>query len=205
VVQEIVVTSADGGLAGAFVHVQGSFPNAKSGGSVTIDMQNCNYHPRMVGAEVGQTLTIKNDDSTLHNVHSNSKLYNFNQSLPSAGLTLNVPLKSEEVVLHLKCNVHPWMTGLVGIASNPYFAVSDDSGKFKIDNVPAGKQTITVWHERYGSLTQTVDVKSGATVSVDFSYTGNEPQPPVSSKLSPIQEVTVPEGTTVVSFLPPTQ
>ena len=205
VVQEIVVQSADGGLGNAFVHVSGSFPSAKSGsGSVTLDQQGCTYHPRILGAQVGQTLIIKNDDSTLHNVHSISKLYHFDQAQPTAGLTLAVPLKAEEIVLHVKCNVHPWMTGFIGIANNPFYAVSDDTGKFKIENVPAGKQTIEVWQERYGVLTQTVEVKAGATVNVDLSYTGNE-QPPAASKLSPIQEITIPEGTTMVSFVPPSR
>jgi len=205
VVQEIVVQSADGGLGNAFVHVAGSFPGAKSGsGSVTLDQQGCTYHPRILGAQVGQTLIIRNDDSTLHNIHSISKLYNFNQSQPTPGLTFNVPLKAEEVVLHVKCNVHPWMTGFIGIVNSPFYAVSDDAGKFKIENVPAGKQTIQVWHERYGPLSQTVDVKPGATVTVDISYTGNEPPPPAESKLGPVQEITIPEGTTVVSFIPPT-
>jgi hypothetical protein len=161
------------------------------------------YHPRIVAGQVGQTLIIRNDDSTLHNIHSvdPSGKYNFDQAQPSAGMTLDVPLKSEEVMLHVKCNVHPWMTGYIGIVSSPYFAVSDDQGKFKISNVPAGKQTIEVWHEAYGVLTQTVDVKAGATVNVDVSYTGNEH--PAASLSLPIQEITVPYGATMVSFVPP--
>jgi plastocyanin len=206
VVQEIVDKSSDGGLANVFVHVQGSFPQAGSGsGSVTLDQQNCMYHPKISGARVGQTLNIKNDDSTLHNVHAvdPSNKYTFDQAQPSAGMVLNVPLKYEEVMLHVKCNVHPWMTGYIGIVNSPYFAVSDGQGKFKIENVPAGKQTIEVWHELYGPLTQTVEVKPGASVNVEFSYTGNEH--PANSKLDPVQEITIPDGVTVVSFVSPSR
>jgi plastocyanin len=203
VVQDLVAKSADGGLGNVFVHVQGSFPQAHGGsGTVTLDQQGCTYHPRILAAQVGQTLAIKNDDSTLHNIHSISKQYDFNQSQPGAGLVFNVPLKSEEVMLHVKCNVHPWMTGYIGIVNSPYFAVSDGSGKFKIDNVPAGKQTIEVWHEVYGPLTQTVDVKAGGTVTADFTYTGNEH--PAASKLGPPQEITIPFGTSLAAFVAPT-
>jgi hypothetical protein len=155
----------------------------------------------ILGAQVGQTLIIRNDDSALHNIHSISKVYNFDQSQPTAGLTFNVPLKSEEVMLHVKCNVHPWMTGYIGIVSSPYFAVSSDGGKFKIENVPAGKHTIEAWQEVYGTISQTVEVKAGATVNVDLTYTGNEH--PTTSQVKPIQEVTLPEGTSLVSFVPP--
>jgi hypothetical protein len=141
VIQNIYDRSSDGGLGNVFVHVQGSFPGSSGSGSVTLDQQGCMYHPRIVAGQVGQTLIIRNDDSTLHNIHSvdPSGKYNFDQAQPSAGMTLDVPLKSEEVMLHVKCNVHPWMTGYIGIVSSPYFAVSDDQGKFKISNVPAGK------------------------------------------------------------------
>jgi len=193
VAQELVLKSADGGLANVFVRVQGSFPQAHPGsGSVTLDQQGCVYRPRVLAAQVGQTLIIKNDDATLHNIHSLSKRYDFDRSQPTAGLTFNVPLKSEEVMLHVKCNVHPWMTGYIGIVSNPYFAISDDQGKFKVENVPAGKQTIEVWHEVYGPLTQSVEVKAGDTVNVEFSYTGDEH--PSTAQLGPIREITIPLG-----------
>jgi plastocyanin len=205
VVQELVEKSADGALANVFVHVQGSFPQAHGGsGTVTLDQQGCMYHPRIVAAQVGQTLAIKNDDPVLHNIHSidPSKKYEFDQSQPGAGLVFNVALKSEEVMLHVKCQVHPWMVGYIGIVNNPFYAVSDTSGKFKIDNVPAGKQTIEVWDEVYGPLTQSVDVKAGGTVTADFTYTGTEH--PAASSLGPVQEIMLPAGTTLATFIPPT-
>lgn len=200
----LINRSADGGLENAFVYVQGSFPQAKGGsGNVTLEQQGCMYHPDIVSAQVGQTLSIKNDDSTLHNVHAvdPSKKYDFDQAQPTAGMVLNVPLKAEEVMLHVKCNVHPWMSGYIGIISSPYSAVSDESGKFKITNVPAGKQTITVWHQMYGPLTQTVDVKASGTTTADFTYTGTEK--PAAAKNLPVQEITIPDGVTTATLVAP--
>jgi hypothetical protein len=71
VVQDVVERSSDGGLANAFVHVQGPFSNAPSGsGSVRLDKKGRMYHPRILGAAVGQTLIIRNDDSALHNIRT---------------------------------------------------------------------------------------------------------------------------------------
>ena len=201
VTADIVVRGADGELANVFVNVSGAFPQAPaSNGSVTFDQQGCMYHPRVLGAQVGQTLVIKNDDATLHNIHSVSKKYTFDVSQPPASMAYNVPLKSDEVMLHVKCNVHPWMTGYIGIANNPYFAVTAEDGKFQISGVPAGKQTIQVWHEIYGSLTQTVDVKAGGTTEVSFTYTGNEH---ASAPDGRVQEVVIPEGATMARLVPP--
>jgi hypothetical protein len=74
-------------------------------------------------------------------------------------------------MIRVGCDVHRWMTAWVGVVSHPYFAVSDTkTGTFTIANVPAGRRSLTVWHESFGALTKSVDVKDGQTVTVDFAY-----------------------------------
>jgi plastocyanin len=178
VIQETVVASVDGSLANVFIKLEGSFPQSPVPAEpVAIDQRGCIYLPRMVGARVGQTLQVKNSDELLHNVHSLSARNNqFNVSEPKAGMVQSFRLKDEEM-LHIKCDVHSWMTTYVGIVAHPYFAVSNSAGTFEIANVPAGTHTIQAWHERYGPVTQTVRVRPGATTTVDFMYTGSEPPP----------------------------
>ena len=83
-------------------------------------------------------------------------------------------------MLRLRCDVHSWMTGYVGAVSHPYFAVSSADGTFEITGVPAGTHTIRTWHERYGELTQTVQVTIGAMTDIDIGYTGDEETPTAS-------------------------
>jgi plastocyanin len=140
VVQQTVVRASDGGLMNVFVNVKGSFPQvAASPAPAVIDQQGCVYHPRVQGARVGQTLEVKNSDATLHNIHSMStKGIDFNVGQPLAGMVYKYQLKTEEVMLHVKCDVHSWMTGYIGVVSHPYFAVTDATGAFTIANAPAG-------------------------------------------------------------------
>jgi plastocyanin len=182
VVQDTVVTSEDGGLANAFVHLSGSFPDAPPpSGVVTIDQQNCIYRPRVIGARVGQTLQFRNDDPTLHNVHGLSRASNdFNVGQPIKGHVFTFALKREEVMLQIKCDVHRWMAAYVGVVDHPYFAVSSEQGTFTIDAVPPGRHTIEAWHERYGRLTQSVDVTAASSTVVEFVYTGSEKPDPRS-------------------------
>ena len=176
VVQAAVVTSDDGGLANVFVKLQGTFPQTPlPKDPVTIDQHGCMYSPRVVGVRVGQSLQVRNSDDFLHNVHGMSGAGNsFNVSEPKAGMVQQFPLKNEEMMLLLKCDVHRWMNAFIGVVNHPYFAVSGDTGAFEIRDVPAGSHTIRAWHERYGELTQTVRVAAGSTATVDFTYTGNE-------------------------------
>ncbi len=174
--QEQVVTSRDGGLANVFVRLQGSFPPAPVPAEpVRVDQHDCVFHPRVAGARVGQTLAIRNSDDLLHNAHSDSDGTNsFNVGQPVAGMVHHVTLKAQSDMLRLTCDVHRWMIAYVGIVPHPYFAVTGDGGSFTIPNVPAGAQTVQIWHERYGMLTQTVRVRAGATVAADFVYPGDQ-------------------------------
>lgn len=204
VVQETVLRAPDGGLANVFVSLKGSFANAPGGAQAVIDQRGCTYHPRIQGTRVGQTLTVKNSDQTLHNIHSLSTKGNaFNAGQPQAGMVFKYQLKSEEVMLHVKCDVHPWMTGYIGVVNHPYYAVSNATGAFTIANVPAGKQTVQVWHEKYGLLMQIVDVKAGAATNVDFSY-AVPVKPPVAKPAASlhIEELTIPYGTTALELIP---
>jgi plastocyanin len=171
-VNEIYAGSDNGGLGNVFLKVEGSFPQTPVPAQpVMLEQKACVYQPRVLGARVGQVLRVRNDDNWLHNVHSDSSKRNgFNVSEPKAGIQQDFTLKDEEM-LRIGCDVHRWMTAWVGVVSHPYFAVSAQSGTFTIANVPAGKRTVTAWHESLGTLTKAVDVKAGETAAVEFVYT----------------------------------
>src|SRR5947207_889471 len=175
ILQEYVVATVEGNLANVFVHLQGNVPQTPASTQpVMIDQKGCVFVPRVVGVRVGQTLQIKNSDSFLHNAHGLSgKDNSFNVGQPVAGNVFNFKPKNEEVMLHLKCDIHNWMNAYIGVVTNPYFAVSDTTGAFEIDKVPPGTYTLQAWHERFGALTKTITVKAGAATTVDFTYTCN--------------------------------
>jgi hypothetical protein len=199
-VQEFVVRSADGGLANTLVDIEGKFPPAKPPADpVTLDQRGCLYVPRVLGMQAGQTLQIQNGDPLLHNVHSLSTRGNaFNVSQPQAGMVYKMPLKSPDVVMRIKCDVHAWMTAYIGVEPHPFFAITRENGAFRIAGVPAGRYSIRTWHERYGQLTQQVTVKAGQTTPIELGYTGKER--PTAAR---VQDLTLPEGITAAAFIPP--
>ena len=175
-VQEIVVVGSDKGLANTFVDLAGSFAGTPPAPKdpVIIRQKGCVFTPRVVGVRVGQPLRFVNSDTLVHDVHSMSTKNAFNYTQPKSGSVNDYTPKASDLMLRLKCDVHSWMTGYVGVESHPYFAVTGADGTFTIANVPAGRHTIRTWHERYGSLTQVVTVKPGDTATVDFAYKGTE-------------------------------
>ena len=169
--QRLVETDGKGGLANVFVSLQGDFPSTPvSTEPVTINQRTCQYLPRVVGARVGQTLKIVNQDTTLHNLHSLSTKNVFNATQPQSGMVFTYTLKAAETMMRVKCDVHNWMFGYVGIVTHPYFAVSGADGTFTIANVPPGRYTIKSWHERFGEQTTTVTVTAGRETALGFTY-----------------------------------
>ncbi|MGE3840989.1 MAG: carboxypeptidase regulatory-like domain-containing protein [Vicinamibacterales bacterium] len=196
--QDFVLRSADGGLANALVEIDGKFPASKAPAApVTIDQRGCIFLPRVVAAQVGQRLEVKNDDPVGHNVHSLSTANPFNSSQPVTGMVLKVDLKHADPMLRIKCDLHSWMIAYVAVRTHPYVAVSGADGRFTVSNVPAGNHTLKVWHERFGQLTQSVVVSAGKTSSVDFSYTGKEKPSPLA-----FQDVVVSTDTVIARLLP---
>lgn len=172
-VQQFVVRAADGALANVFVALQGTFPKTPVPTQpVTITQEKCIYSPRVVAGRVGQTLMIVNRDQTLHNLHSiSTKGNDFNVTQPQFGMVFSYKLKSPDV-MRLKCDVHSWMMGYIGVVDHPYFAVTGADGAFAMDNVPPGRQTIRIWHEVFGEMTKVVEVKAGETVTADLVFSG---------------------------------
>jgi plastocyanin len=135
---------------------------------VTLDQKDCEYHPHVLAFPVGTPVEIQNPDGILHNIHSYSKANpTFNIAQPKFKKTVDVKLEKPEAV-NVKCDVHGWMNGWLVVTESPYVAVTDNSGAFKLTDVPAGSYTVEVWHETLGKSSQKVTVKGKEDAKVNF-------------------------------------
>jgi len=62
---------------------------------------------------------------------------------------------------------HPEMSGYIVVAPTPYYAQTDKSGAYKIENVPDGSYTVTAWHE--GAKNQSKPVNVAGDAKADFT------------------------------------
>jgi plastocyanin len=161
-------------LANVFVYVKdglGNYVYDTPTEAVTIDQKECRYHPHVFGMRVGQPLQILNSDPTLHNIHATPKVNSeFNTGQPIQGMKTNHTFDKPEVMVPFKCDVHGWMNAYVGVLPHPYFAVTDGSGKFTLNTLPAGTYTIEAWHERMGAQTQQVTIGAKETKEITFTF-----------------------------------
>jgi hypothetical protein len=119
----------------------------------------------------GQTLKFRNSDGILHNVHGQPKENReFNIGMPGTVLESDTTLSRPEAVFPIKCDVHPWMSTYVAVMAHPFFAVSDGSGSFRIEGLPAGTYELEAWHQKLGTGTVSVTVGEGETGAAEFTF-----------------------------------
>ena len=170
---ESIVTDADGNLANVFVYVkEGATAGGSASDTVVLDQVGCIYTPHVTGVMTGQKMVIRNSDQVLHNVHAQPTINEeFNQGQPFAGMELERTFDKAEVMIPVKCDVHPWMKSYIGVLDHPYFSVSAADGSFSIAGLAPGDYVLEAWHEELGTRTQNVTVGASETVDVSFDFT----------------------------------
>jgi len=173
VTQDYIVGGA-GELGNVFVYVKsglkGSFPAPTD--TVVFDQKGCQYYPHVFGMRVNQPLAILNSDPTLHNVHPQPKnSAGFNLGMPNQGMRVTKTFSAPEVMVKIKCDVHSWMNAYAGVLDHPFFGVTGADGNFSIGPLPPGTYELEAWHEKLGTMTQTVTVAENETKNIPFAFT----------------------------------
>jgi plastocyanin len=115
-----------------------------------IDQKGLMFMPHLIAVAQGTTVEFLNSDKVAHNVFwtsvgGNKKLTHNLGTWPQ-GEKRSFKFDNPGAV-PLLCNVHPEMSAYIVVTPTPYFAVTDKSGNYKIENVPDGSYTVTAWHE----------------------------------------------------------
>ena len=150
---------------GAVVHlvkVAGSFrPPAQP---AEYDQRGMQFVPRVLAVLRGTPVRFLNNDSVRHNIFSpDHEAYNLGTWAQGESQTR---VFGKSGVYRQLCNVHPEMEGFIVVLDNPFFAVTDANGRFRIEGVPPGAYTVRAWSEKLPEATQPVTVTPGATAQV---------------------------------------
>ncbi len=174
---EEVVVNPNGTLKNVFVYIKEgltgkTFEAPKT--PVVLDQLGCRYEPHVFGIQSNQPLEILNSDDTLHNVHALPKnTKEFNLGMPMKGMKLTKTFIAPEVMVKVKCEVHPWMSGYIGVLDHPFYNVTNEEGAFQIKDLPPGQYVLEAWHEKYGVLSQSVTIGSPEEIQeITFRYKG---------------------------------
>jgi len=137
-----------------------------------IDQKGLMFMPHIVAVEQGTTVEFLNSDKVAHNVFwisvGGNKKLGHNLGTWPQGEKRSFKFDNPGAI-PLFCNVHPEMSGYIVVSPTPYFAKTDASGTYKIDNVPDGSYTVTAWHE--GAKNSSKPVTVAGEGKADFTLT----------------------------------
>ncbi len=133
----------------------------------------CTFVPHVSIGFSGSKFIVKNEDPVLHTIHIYTSISGktmFNIALPERGSMVKKTL-TKTGLMELNCDCHPWMQGYVYVFDHPYATVSDESGKFIIDNIPPGTYNVKAWHEALGTVgLADVRVEAGQANEIRLQY-----------------------------------
>ena len=162
----------DGGLQHVLVYVRGGFTNttfAPPSTTPVLDHAGGLFQPYVMGVQVGQQLQLKCSDGTICSFCTAPKA---NRGFAIAPLhdAVSRTFTEPEVAVRFKCDLHPWNYAYVGVFEHPFFAVTDEQGRYMISGVLAGSYTVEVFHPKTGATGKSVVVADKMT-KVDFEVT----------------------------------
>lgn len=149
---ERLIIGSQGGVANAVVYIKEigagkalELPEQRR----HLDQKHCHYVPHILLVAQGATLNMMSSDATLHTIHMDGAA-TFNLPFPFIGRVTSKTMSTPGLV-NLRCNGgHVWMNAEMMVVSHPYYAVTDESGRFQLTDVPAGTYQLIAWHEGWG-------------------------------------------------------
>ena len=152
-----------------------------------MDQLGCAYYPHVLVVPMGATVDITSQDPVAHNVHSHAQKNKApNIQIPKKGVVYPYKIVKDEPI-KFTCDIHAWMTGyIVAVNSNFYtvtgykdaegkwlssdaYEKSADTGKYTLENVPAGRARVVAWHEELGTANKTIEVPASGDIAVNFT------------------------------------
>jgi plastocyanin len=170
--EESTIINPNGSLRDVVISIR----NAPAGsnpldGPREVHQQGCVYVPHVVSVSTGQTFKIENGDAISHNINFASENNgSFNEGQPQKGMVKEVKFAKPEMGARLKCDVHTWMNTFVYIFDNPFHAVSNEQGVYKIAGLPPGEYEVVFTHPELGEKTQKVTVSGGSSARTDVEF-----------------------------------
>jgi hypothetical protein len=151
---ERLIVGSDGGVANTAVFLK----NISSGKAMilpdarrSLDQKHCRYEPHILLVPQAATLSMKSSDSVLHTVHMDGAA-TFNLPFPFTNRVTTREMDTPGLV-NLRCNGgHVWMNAEMMVVPHPYYAVTDQDGRFELNDVPPGDYEIVAWHEGWQVL-----------------------------------------------------
>ena len=175
-VEGSVTDAAGRPLAGALVWIAGgleAYVYAPPSTTVSIDNVDVGMSPSLAIVQANQQILARSANGKLHTmVAVKDERTLFNTPLLPSGEPSRVSFREAEGLVTVHCNVHPGAgeaEGKILVLGHPFFAKSDESGRFAFRGVPAGRVRLAAHLDGRYSPEQIVDIAPGGEVKATLA------------------------------------
>lgn len=114
---------------------------------LTMEQKGKRFVPHVLVAQVGSKVQFPNLDPIFHSAFSNfsGQVFDFGLYPPKTSRDVTF---SRPGIVRIFCNIHPAMSAVIVVVREPWYAVSGETGEFRIAGVPEGEYRLKIFHER---------------------------------------------------------
>ena len=153
----------------AVVYLDGVFPAPATPAVVQMSQKELVFVPALLPVQVGTKVEFPNLDPAYHNVFSYSpaKRFDLGRYLPRER---PIPAQTFDKVglVTLRCDIHEHMRALVLVLPTPYFVVTGEGGRFRLEGLPAGPCLLKVWMNSRTTIEHPLVLQDHATLNLDI-------------------------------------
>lgn len=146
-----------------------------------VKAKGCNFGPFTGVIAADEAVQFENQDSIKHTLHTFAakdrkgtilRTVHNQDILPQAKIarSFDADQLRESHMVRLICNRHDFMQNWLYVVDHPYFAISDQDGRFAINQIPSGTYTLLAWHPILGKQRQEIQVTTGSTLKPTFLF-----------------------------------
>jgi plastocyanin len=141
--------------------------DAPSPGRAILDQRDETFVPPVVAITVGSSVVFPNSDRVYHNVFSLSKTRRFDLGRYPNGQSRSVVFDRPGVV-RVFCEIHSHMSAYILVFAHRFFSVTDTEGRYRIDGIPPGSYTLSLWSEGSVRERRELRVEGGVVLDQDL-------------------------------------
>ena len=141
-----------------------------------VEARDCQFQPFVTVVRDGHAVEVVNMDPVMHDVqayetslrlgarvlfnsplpmnphHQRGDLHATHRHLPGQSMLERIHLSKDRRIFVMQCGFHAFMESWALAVTSPYYAVTDQSGSFTIENVPPGTYRLVAWHAQTGPM-----------------------------------------------------
>lgn len=164
-----------GYLAEATVAIRGTqlkkMAPASKPKTVLVDQKEIRFVPETVAIRAGDSLKFTNSDGVIHNVYSTHPLAKFDDSIKTGESFTQLFRRAAGIhrPIVLGCRFHSQMACTVFVFDHPWFQMTGETGRFRLENVPPGAYQLEMAHSE-GKLewSRKVEVRENQTLNIEI-------------------------------------